>query len=118
MEYWKVTARGPDILIVCRGHDKERTLSPVLEEFRKLAGSRTEFALYADLSEMTGYESESRQKWQVVLRDYRTRVRRIVFVGARFALIRMGAAAVGAFAGIPVKFVDSWEELTSRERSA
>lgn len=117
MEYWKVTARGADILITCRGHDKQRTFVKSLADFRALAESRQDFALYADLSEMTGYESEARQAWQVLLREYHTRIRKILFIGARFALIRMGAAAVGAFSGIPVKFVDNWDELAQRDVS-
>jgi hypothetical protein len=56
--------------------------------------------------------------WQVMFREHRARIRRLVLVGARSALIRMGAATVGAFAGIPVKFVDSWDELEEWERSA
>jgi hypothetical protein len=117
MEHWTVKARGADILITCRGHDKEKQFPRVLSEFRVLANPREEFAIYADLSAMTGYESEARQGWQVLLREYHTRVRKIVFIGARFALIRMGAAAVGAFAGIPVKFIDNWDELAQRDHS-
>jgi hypothetical protein len=66
---------------------------------------------------MTGYESEARQAWQVLFREYHTRVRKIIFIGARYALIRMGAAAVGAFSGIPVKFIDNWDELAQRDYS-
>jgi hypothetical protein len=35
----------------------------------------------------------------------------LALIGARSALIRMGAAAVGALAGIPVRFVASWNEV-------
>jgi hypothetical protein len=118
MEYWKVSERGPDIVITCRGHDRERTIQPALDAFRTLASGRSEFVIIADLREMTGYESESRVDWQVLFREFRTRIKRLVLVGARSALIRMGAATVGAFAGIPVTFLDSWDELEQRERSA
>lgn len=111
MEYWKVSARGADIMIVCRGHDRERTLPSSLSDFRALAEARSEFAIYVDLNEMTGYERESRQQWQTLFREFRERIRKLVLIGARSALIRMGAAAVGAFAGVPVQFVDSWKEL-------
>jgi hypothetical protein len=118
MEYWKVSARGQSILITCRGHDRERTIQPALDTFRALASERDEFTIIADLREMTGYESESRVHWQLLFREFRARIQRLVLVGARSALIRMGAATVGAFAGIPVKFVDSWDELEAWERSA
>jgi len=118
MEYWKVTARGPSIVITCRGHDKSRTIMPALADFRALASGRRDFTLIADLREMTGYESENRVHWQTLLREFRGSITRLVLVGARSALIRMGAAAVGAFAGIPVKFIDSWDQLEDLERSA
>lgn len=111
MEYWKVSARGDSIVITCRGHDKSRTIQPALTDFRSFAAQRAEFEIIADLREMTGYESENRVHWQTLFREYRARIKRLILVGARSPLIRMGAAAVGAFAGIPVRFVDSWEEL-------
>lgn len=118
MEYWKVSARGSSIVITCRGHDRERTIQPALDDFRALAEQRREFEIIADLREMTGYQSENRVHWQTLFHGYRSRIRRLVLVGARSALIRMGAAAVGAYAGIPVKFVSSWDELSAREESA
>lgn len=118
MEYWKVSARGPSIVITCRGHDKSRTIMPALADFRALAYGRREFVIIADLREMTGYESENRVHWQTLFREFRGCITRLILVGARSALIRMGAAAVGAFAGIPVKFVDSWDELGDLEQSA
>lgn len=110
MEYWKVSARGDRILITCCGHDKSRTIQPALADFRSFAAARPEFEIVADLREMTGYESENRVHWQTLFREHRAHIRRLVLVGARSPLIRMGAAAVGAFAGIPVRFVESWDE--------
>jgi hypothetical protein len=118
MEYWKVSARGPSIVITCRGHDKLRTIQPALADFRALAEARAEFFIIADLREMTGYESENRVYWQMLFREFRTHIKRLVLVGARSAMIRMGAAAVGAFAGVPVKFVANWEEFATWEKSA
>jgi hypothetical protein len=118
MEYWQVSERGPSIVITCRGHDKARTIQPALADFRVFASARTEFVIIADLREMTGYESENRVHWQQLFREFRARIKRLVLVGARSALIRMGAAAVGAFAGVPVKFVESWDELEASEKSA
>jgi hypothetical protein len=118
MEYWQVSERGPSIVITCRGHDKARTIQPALADFRAFASTRNEFVIIADLREMTGYESENRVHWQVLFREFRGRIKRLVLVGARSALIRMGAAAVGAFAGVPVRFVDSWGELEDAEKSA
>jgi len=118
MEYWKVSAQGQNIVITCKGHDKQRTIQPALDEFRLLATERSTFAIIADLREMTGYESESRVHWQTIFREFRGRIKRLVLVGARSALIRMGAAAVGAFAGVPVKFVDSWDDVADLEQSA
>jgi hypothetical protein len=118
MEYWKVSARGPSIVITCRGHDKERTIQPALADFRTLAATRRQFPIIADLREMTGYDSENRVHWQNLFRQYRGQITRLVLVGARSALIRMGAAAVGAFAGIPVKFVEDWDEVVALEQGA
>lgn len=118
MDYWRVSERGASIVITCRGHDRSNTIQPALADFRALAKSRSEFVIIADLREMTGYESESRVHWQTLFREFRTSIKRLVLVGARSALIRMGAAAVGAFAGVPVKFVEDWQELESWERSA
>ena len=47
------------------------------------------------------------------LLQFRTRIDCLVIVGARSALIRMGAAAVGAVAGVPVRFVASWDEVAA-----
>lgn len=111
MEYWRVSEQGEAIVITCRGHDRQNTIQPALVAFRALARERDEFTIIADLREMTGYETESRVQWQVLFRDFRAKIRRLVLVGARSPLIRMGAATVGAFAGIPVKFVDDWSDL-------
>jgi hypothetical protein len=114
MMYWQVSERGESIVITCRGHDRENTIQPALTAFRQLADARAEFTIIADLREMTGYETKSRVHWQVLFREYRARIRRLVLVGARSPLIRMGAATVGAIAGIPVKFVDDWSTLEPR----
>jgi hypothetical protein len=118
MEHWKVWTRGESIVITCRGHDKEDTIQPALSAFRALAAVRGEFFVIADLREMTGYDTAIRVHWQVLFREFRGRVKRLILVGARSAFIRMGAAAVGAFASIPVKFFDSWDEFERWERNA
>jgi hypothetical protein len=69
------------------------------------------FTIFADLLEMTGYESESRQAWQSAFARCAHRVDALVLVGAQSALIRMGAATIGASTGIPIRFVASWSEL-------
>jgi hypothetical protein len=113
VEYWEVAELASGIVITCRGHDKERTVSAAVSRFEKLALGRSgDFSIFADLREMTGYESESRQAWQTVFARHRERIDSLILIGARSALIRMGAAAVGAFAGIPVRFVESWSELS------
>ena len=118
MEYWTVSELASGILIRCRGHDKERTVSAAIDRFEKLVANRSgDFSIFADLCEMTGYESESRQAWQSVFARHRKRIDTLILIGARSALIRMGAAAVGAFAGIPVRFVPSWAELNNAPRS-
>jgi hypothetical protein len=111
-EYWTVSELAKGIVITCRGHDKERTVSAAVNRFEEVARGRSgDFSIFADLREMTGYESESRQAWQTAFARHRKRVDSLVLIGARSPLIRMGAAAVGAFAGIPVRFVQSWSEL-------
>jgi hypothetical protein len=116
LEYWKVSAKGGDILIMCRGHDRERTIAPALTAFRALANSLSTFSILVDLREMTGYETESRQKWQALFREFHGRVAKLILIGARSSMIKMGAAAVGAYAGVPVKFFDSWEALVEHNQ--
>jgi hypothetical protein len=100
------------IVVTCRGHDKERAVQTAVDRFEELVAKRQgPFAIYADLREMSGYESESRRAWQSAFARHRLRIDGLVLVGARSPIIRMGAAAVGAFAGIPVRFVASWAEL-------
>ena len=109
MEYWNVSSSEYGIVITCRGHDKDGTVQRAVATFEaEVATCEGPFTIVADLREMTGYESASRQAWQTSFAKYRGRVRGLVLVGARSPLIRMGAAAVGAYAGIPVKFVSTW----------
>jgi hypothetical protein len=111
-EYWKVSDHPWGVVITCRGHDKEQTVRSAAAAFERIALERDgAFTIFADLLEMTGYESESRQAWQLAFARYAHRVDTLVLVGAQSALIRMGAAAIGAATGIPVRFVASWAEL-------
>lgn len=109
MEYWKVTPSGSNIVITCRGHDREGTARAAVAEFQVLAEARASFCVIADLREMTGYESESRKHWQVVFRAYQERITKLVVIGAQGPLIKMGAAAAAAYAGIPASFIEAWE---------
>jgi hypothetical protein len=45
-------------------------------------------------------------------------MQRLILIGARSKMIRMGAAVVGAFAAVPVVFVDAWSDLQSLDLSA
>lgn len=111
-EFWRVSNRPWGIVITCRGHDKERTVRGAVLEFEHLAIERDgAFTIFADLLEMTGYETESRQAWQNAFARYAHRVDALVLIGAQSALIRMGAATIGASTGIPVRFVAAWSEL-------
>lgn len=111
-EFWKVSDHPWGVVITCRGHDKERTVRTAVTAFEHIAIERDGvFTIFADLREMTGYESESRQAWQSAFGRYAHRVDALVLVGAQSALIRMGAATIGASTGIPVRFVASWAEL-------
>jgi hypothetical protein len=105
------------IVIACAGHDKDETVGAAVAVFEQLATEdEHRFTIFADLTEMTGYESQSRQAWQEVFRRHRERVDQLVLIGAQSPLIRMGAAAVGSFAGIPVCFLDSWHEVAGAMR--
>jgi hypothetical protein len=116
-EYWKVAERSFGIVIMCRGHDREGTVRPAVTAFEHLAIRRPDvFTIFADLLEMTGYESESRQAWQAAFARYAHRIEGLVLVGAQSALIRMGAATIGAATGIPVRFVAAWAELPETTR--
>lgn len=119
MIHWQVEIRPVGLVITCRGHDRERQVDQAVRTFDGLMGRQTQpIVVLAELTEMTGYESTSRQAWQDVFRRHRTLMRRLVLVGARSKMIRMGAAVVGAFAGVPVAFVDSWAEVGSLDLSA
>lgn len=112
MQHWTVkdTERGP--VITCRGHDREHGADAAVQAFHELAAKRSKpFIVIADLREMTGYETHSRRAWQEVFRTHRSRLQLLIFVGAKSAFIRMGAAVVGAFAGVPVRFVESWNDV-------
>jgi hypothetical protein len=112
VEHWKVTDLSVAIVITCRGHDRDHGAHAAADSFESIAARRQgPFTIIADLREMTGYESESRGAWQTVFRRHQKRINALVLIGARSALIRMGAAAVGAFAGIPVRFVASWKDI-------
>ena len=117
MQHWNVSDSVLGIVITCRGHDKGRGAAAAVQTFRELAYARRQsFTVIADLREMTGYESHSRQLWQEALRAERMRIRRLILVGAQSTFIRMGASVVGAFAGVPVRFVDTWDDVTKPER--
>jgi ActR/RegA family two-component response regulator len=111
-QYWKVAAAPLGIVITCRGHDRTRSVHRAVADFDALAKAQSgSYAVVADLREMEGYETESRQAWQEAFRKRRAEIRCLVLVGASSPLIRMGAAAVGAFAAIRVRFVSSWTEV-------
>lgn len=106
-------SRAPfGIVIACAGHDRDGTVGAAVAVFEQLASEDEQrFSIFADLTEMTGYESQSRQAWQEAFRGHHERVDQLVLIGAQSSLIRMGAAAVGSFAGIPVSFHDSWHDV-------
>lgn len=119
MNHWQVGVQNQSIVIVCRGHDKQGQVGKAVARFAELIAQRTSpVSVIADLREMTGYESSARQAWQAVFRDHRSKVDCLLMVGARSRVIRMGAAVVGAFAGIPVRFVEGWDEVLGVDRSA
>ena len=112
MRHWSVMDTRRGLVITSRGHDKTTSVDAAVQVFDELAKLRsTPFAVVADLREMTGYETHSRKAWQAVFRKHRARMKTLILVGARSALVRMGAAAVGAFAGVPVRFVESWQDV-------
>jgi hypothetical protein len=116
--YWKVTDGEQGIVITCHGHDKAGTVLHAVQGFEGFVAKREgSFLVIADLRKMTGYESESRVAWQQVFRQHRKRMRALILVGAPSKGIRMGAAVVGAVAGVPVRFVEAWSEVESAAAS-
>jgi len=112
VDFWKVSRETFGIVIDCAGHDREGMAAVAVVVFEQLAiEDEHPFTIFVDLTEMTGYESQSRQSWQEAFHRHRERVKQLVLIGAQSSLIRMGAAAVGSFAGIPVRFLDSWQEV-------
>jgi hypothetical protein len=112
MDHWKVTENEDSIVITCSGHDKSEKYVAAVRKFDLCVARRSSaFRVIADLREMTGYESAARRAWQQSFRDGRRLMRTVVFVGAKSTGIRMGAAVVGAVAGVPVRFVDDWSEI-------
>jgi hypothetical protein len=57
-----------------------------------------------DVREMTSYDSAARVAWQQALWPKRDRLRSIEVLGGN-SIIRMGAAAIGLFLGVPVTYV-------------
>lgn len=114
MEHWKVTESEDGIVITCFGHDKSAAWSSAIVSFAdRIARRGRVVRVIADLSEMTGYTTEARRAWQEAFRQHRHLMRAVVFVGARSRGIRMGAAVVGAVAGVPVRFVDDWAQVAA-----
>ena len=114
MDHWKVAASTLGIVITVRGHDKARTFEPVIPRFHQLARERDgSFAVIGDLREAIGYETEARVAWQEAFYEHRKRIECIVLVGNSTPLVRMGAAVLGAFTGIPVRSVSSWPEAAA-----
>jgi hypothetical protein len=112
MDYWKVTESEGSIVITTFGHDKVGTWPAAVIEFSAhITRLRQEVRVLADLHEMTGYEPGARRAWQEAFREHRHLIRGVVFIGARSPVIRMGAAVVGAVAGVPVRFVDGWADV-------
>jgi hypothetical protein len=119
MIHWQVEARAIGIVITCRGHDRSDTVGATVRTFDMLMQKQpAPVVVVADLTEMTGYETSSRQAWQEIFRAHRKHMRCLVLVGARSKMIRMGAAVVGAFAAVPVRFVATWSELSTLDLSA
>jgi hypothetical protein len=112
MDHWKITENEDGIIIACSGHDKSEKYLAAVRKFELCVARRPRaFRVIADLREMTGYESAARQAWQQAFRVSRRLMSTVVFVGAQSTRIRMGAAVVGAVAGVPVRFVDDWSEI-------
>ncbi len=112
MDYWNVADSELGIVVTCKGHDKNHTVHAATQAFRRAAAARKgPFTVIADLREMTGYETEARVAWQEAMYDIKKQVVRLILVGARSAMIRIGATTVGAFARVPVKFVATWDEV-------
>lgn len=112
MVHWQITENDASIVITCFEHDKQGQFVAAVKRFGQRAARRTvAFCVIADLRGMTGYESEARRAWQESFREHRRLIKSVVFVGAQSRGIRMGAAVVGAVAGVPVRFVSDWSEI-------
>lgn len=114
MDYWRVSERAGSIVITCAGHDKVGQWPAAIAAFRELIAPRPEpVRVVADLRAMRGYATEARRAWQDAFRQHRQQMLAVVFIGGT-PLIRMGAAVVGAVAGVPVRFVDDWAQADRR----
>lgn len=111
MDYWRVSESPEGILITCASHDKLGRWPTAIAAFRALMAPRLQpVRVIADLRAMTGYETEARRAWQEAFRQHRQQMLAVVFIGGT-PRIRMGAAVVGAVAGVPVRFVDEWDQV-------
>lgn len=111
MDYWRVSESPEGILITCVSHDKLGRWPTAIATFRALIAPRlSSVRVIADLRAMTGYETEARRAWQEAFRQHRQQMLAVVFIGGT-QRIRMGAAVVGAVAGVPVRFVNDWSEV-------
>lgn len=63
----------------------------------------------ADLRKITGFSAESRSCWQETFKQVQARINLITVVQGT-ALAKMSAAAIGLYAGIKVRYVDTLEQ--------
>jgi hypothetical protein len=105
-----VYRRGRKLVVSVDGqHTSDAALQAAQYLLVLLADIAGPVELVADLSSVTGITAEGQRHWQEAFERARHRIQLITVVQGT-ALARMAASAVGLYAGIKVRFVDTLEE--------
>ena len=105
-----VYRQGRKIIFSVVGQHTTDAARDATDQLRQLVDDiRGPVEFVADLREITGFTIDGRVFWQDAFRETRGRIRMITVVKGT-ALARMTASAVGLYAGIKVRSLDTIEE--------
>jgi hypothetical protein len=106
----EVYRRGRKIVVVIDGYHSTAHAWHATQQVAALAKEiNGPVEVIGDLSNISGFTAEGRSHWQNVFKEVRRQVILITMVQGT-ALARMAASAVGLYAGIKFRSVDSLDE--------
>jgi hypothetical protein len=110
MDRTEVYRRGRKIIVVIDGYHSNDHAWRATQQVAALAKEiNGPVEVVGDLSNITGFTAEGRSHWQKVFKEIRRYVTLITMVQGT-ALARMAVSAVGLYAGIKFRFVDTLDE--------